>query len=157
MEETGFGTCIMPCRRANILAAACAAFFALVYLALWTVEDWAAGKLEPRLLLDYSSAHVLVATMVGAAISSLQVFPRLGRRFGLSGIIRDLGWIGVAIVWAAILGGTLVFPGLGTVGLPVYLYLQTTSSLLSASVLAVGAGVALMLSRSRRHGGYGRE
>ena len=144
----------MPCRRANILAAACAAFFALAYLVLGVVEDWAEGKLnQPGLLLHYSSAHVLVATMIGAAVSSLQIFPRLGRRSGPSGMVHDLGWIGVAIIWAAILGGTLVFPGFGTVGMPVHLYLQTTSSLLSALVLAVGAGVALVLSRSRCHGG----
>lgn len=141
----------MTDRQANILAAACAAFLAFAFLAVSVIDDWINGALDLELLLTFSSLHILLATMTGAALSSWWFFPRLGSRLGQrSGwisILKDLGYLAIAVVSAAAIGGTLVFPGFGTLGVPVFLYLQVTTSPISALTLVFGLLVALVLSR----------
>ncbi|MFG6592849.1 hypothetical protein [Sulfitobacter sp. 1A12157] len=136
-------------RRTNVMAAACAAFFAFLYLASVTLEDWLTGNLDIALLFTFTSVHILTATMVGAAVSSWWFFPFLGKGSGARGIVCDLGWLSVAVLSAAAIAGTLVFPGLGTIGMPVFLFLQTSSSLVSILTLASSMTVALVFSRIR--------
>lgn len=136
-----------PNKRSNIIAAIYAALFASAYLGISVLEDWLTGELDVTLLLTFASFHILFATMIGAAVSSWCFFPLLGAGSGARGVLRDLGWVVLALLLATALAGTLVFPGIATVGMPVFFVLQTASSPGAAIILTLGVISTLALAR----------
>lgn len=107
------------------------------------------GHLWP---LQGDAIWALTAVTLGPALASLMFTYDLGRRRGWLGLITDLTLFLFAVVVGILLAGTLVFPVIGTVFAPAFVWysIKDMPALLLIFVIGIATALTLSLSRRRR-------